>query len=818
MATVKNSTNYRLQIHQLDRSRSFHYRSPDLPHQRSLFTLEYSAYDTHVTVRVPAMSAHHSDAAGRHMYELDLSANHYNHRAAEAALDPTATSIADPDTEYFQSVLIDGCVAEKTELTFRVPISTVRSLSAISTVQTAQYCPMHGGPYTGTAPQCISATFDLHPPQLLSIVPDAERHAFHLPPVYGELLCHLQLVEDFALNTIEFRLTVDSRPERPYECDDLRVRLITSTTHQSGWMRLHEPQPISEQLRELLATGQDKMYALRNFAMLSVARAPGRLFLADSTAEQLADNYSALADDQLHEKDVTVVVGPQRVVVRCYRALLISESMRLRHMLLTVYPMDNRPYVVADDGSITIQLPDEQPAMWQHWVAFMYTGRVEATGSEAFDLLSWASSYGIEQLQRSCAMTIVRDTGGIGDYLQTVYAVWKLYDCEELRFLLFAPTPDMAHMCYHRLMVNNEMGGASPALSMRNMYRRLQYLGDHSLFISWTGTSGVNQEKGMLRFQMDGHWFGVHEFVLRLRAPLFAERMAAMAGCRDVMPDGETVLLMDDGTEVNCPECSVDDMQLLLRHIYAGDMLGSSHYPVHIWQLAQFFGLPELAASAQTFLMMRLMEMETYMYTMAQIVEIMQGADMLQRYAREWVELPKPAVVSMDYEWLPAGERLPSSGDKEQSCIGGESTVSEDDDAMGAELANEADWDSYTDTDTEMASDMEGPDAASSVVWAASSDVPAAHTFPVSVVAAFDSGEESDFSSDLSNNTNDSDFDEIYSVKEVKDVLVVNDALNQLNAMWKAVTGAESPVGENFSATVTRDYVFLSMTDSDVGE
>lgn len=795
MSSAQDTSNYLLHLHHLDRTNSFLYISPDRSHLPSPFALEYIAFQAHVTVRVPAMPAVGEDYT-RHIHQLQLIAHHYQLPEDE------------PTAERFTDVQInsDEPSAGTTQI-FRVPLDTVRSLSIIYTMHTTNDWRSEDDPHPASATQIKCTAVDLHPPQKLSIVPESDRHAFHMPPVFGEMLCNLQLIEDTATNTIKFKLSCENRPATPYQCDELCVRLTTSTTHQTDWMPLNEPIPVDTLIRILLATGQDKMFILRNFDMMTVPRVPYELTVQNSSAAILADQYGQMADHQRFEKDVTLVVGEQCVEVRVYRAQLISESALMRRMLFAAQELEGKPDIQVD-GGIRIQLPDENPTPWQLWAAFLYTGRVDAQGDQALALLAWAGAYEIEQLQRTCAMTIVRDTGGTGDWLQTVCTVAQLYECIELRHVLDAETEEQAAERYRWLMDDGEMAGATAPLTMRNMYRQLRLQYADRLRATDAGTIGDNEALGIVKFRVEDRWFIAHDFVLFVRAPLFVERLTVMAECRT---RGVAVVTEAAEGTLTCPVCSAADMDLLLRHIYAGDMLLQNTFPVHIWQLAQFFGLTELAAEAETIVMMKLMEQEHCQHTLRHLTESMPGAKRLQHYARQWVAKPQPGLVSMADYWRPA-ECEPSSDEDENAQMNSSDEIA----------ANEADSEGDTDSEMEATSEEETPAEAESSSTDTASDAeqseePELMAVVMPEAVATETGNDSDISSDLVNSSRELDIiqgDSCSDEYEDEPPDAVQLAVNLLNDVWMEMTGCLAPIGGSVLATVTKEYVFLSQVNS----
>lgn len=802
MSSCQGTSNYILHLHHIDRINSFLHICPDQTHLPSPFAIEYVALRAHVTVRVPAMPAPYKDYT-RHTHQLKLIAHHYK----ELQDDPYGVRFTDVQINSNES-------AAHTTQIFEVPIATVRSLSIIYTIHSTNDWRLDDDPHPASATRIQCTAVDLHPPQQLSIVPESDRQAFQMPPVFGEMPCNLQLIQDTAANTIEFQLSCEDRPATPYQCDALCVRLTTSITHQSDWMPLNKPIPVNTLINHLLTTGEDKLYILRNFDMMTVPRVPYELHLQSSSAALLADQYGQMIDEQRFEKDVTLVVGAQGVQVHVFRAQLTSESALMRRMLFAAQEQEGKSDHHVD-GGICIQLPDEDPTLWQLWAAFLYTGRVEAQGDQALALLSWAVGYELIQLQRACAMTIVRDTGGTGDWLQTVWTVAQQYECMELQHVLNADTAEQAVERYRWLMDEGEMAGATAPLIMRNMFRQLRLQYADRLRATEAGTIGENEALGIVRFRLADRWFIAHDFVLSVRAPLFVERLRMMAECRN-----KGVYMTSETAEgkLRCPDCSPADMEQLLGHIYEGAMPSLTTFPMQTWLLAKFFGLSELAEEAETIVIMKLMEQEICPTILSHLTQSMPGAKALLRYTSQWVSRPKLGLVSMADYWRPA---TASSGEDEEMNSSMENAANDAD----SENETDSEMDVMTDEDTPTEAEALSTDTATEVedseqpeliavdeaveVWL---EVQAAAAMPEAV----ETGADSDISSDFVNSSCDlnvTDGDDCSEEKKVVTPDAVQQAVNMLNKVWLEVTGRLAPIEGSVLATVSKEYVFLSQAE-----
>lgn len=589
MTTTKSTTYYRLHLQPIARTVSFLYRpiDPQMP-----FRLDYRANESHLTVRFSTIPSYR-DFYTRITYDIRLCAVHYPHVRLH---------------ERFRTICLTGDDADATGIrSVRVPLQHVRHLTVRIYKKYTVHCRLDPRHPVSPAPQ-HSALVDWHPAQILAVVAASQLGAFAVP-AFGTRPTGIRVLRNETAGTVRFELSLPHDVKYIARTTCLRIECVDPPARRTGWLTMGAEHPLDTQMRELLGaveshggTTATSIFVLA-VSTMEVKSTPD-LELAASNCAYLVQ-YVELFDDR-RRKDLRLLVGGQRVPILVYRVLLSCQSPLIRCMLdlLLVQP-EHRSNVAG--AIVTLELPYDQPDLWQMWLQFTYTGHVDA-GPHLMRLLQMATHYGMVHLQHAVAMAIVRHLDfSRFDWRFTVQNVMRLYPSEALRKLLYSSSADTAYHRCARMMHSAEMYGSAAHLNLRNVFR------DALLFTAdRTGSE-------MLAFRIGGQWFRMHLFVLDVMAPQFHEGIAAL----------------QDGLL----ECTHADMALVVRHIYCGDMLVPGvDDPGRTWQLAKHFGLEQLQYEAETCAMAEL-HASTCPDMLALRLEQMPDAKRLHAFAANMVEL-----------------------------------------------------------------------------------------------------------------------------------------------------------------------------------
>lgn len=594
--TTKTTTYYRLHLEPLARTISCRHRPLDdlMP-----FRLHYRAPESHLTISFQTLSDY-SDFYTRTTYDIRLGARHYAHVQPHQRF--RTLHINDDPDEVPNSTGIR---------TVRVPLLHVRQMTIRVYRRQTVHCRLDARHPLSTAPH-HSALVDWHPAQVLAVVPVNQLNAFEVP-AFGQQPTGLRVLRDEVSGTVCFALCMPHDVKYAARTTSLCIECTDRPERSTGWMSFGCKYPLDRNMRELLcgagSAGDAMAISGSSRFVLAVSamevRSTPDLELTASSCAYLVQ-YAELLNDELHaaSKDLRLLIGNKRQPMMVIRVLLCSQSPVIMSMLELQANQWQTPGLM-----ITLDLPNDHPDLWRMWWLFTCTGHVQ-DGPHLMYLLMMATKYGMMRFQHAVAMTMVRciDFVGQPDWRKSVEKVLTLYPCEALNKLLNSRSAETAvHRCA-RMMDTAQSYGAASHLSLRNVFR------DAMLF------EDVIEPMASVRpFLLDNRYFRLHRFVLDVMAPHFEKGLEALFNRR--------------------LECTSAEMDLMVRHIYCGDLLVVGvDDPARIWVLAMHFGLERLQYEAESCAMAQL-HANPCLRKLAEQLTQMSGAMRLLSFAKNMVDM-----------------------------------------------------------------------------------------------------------------------------------------------------------------------------------